>query len=156
MTTDKTELKKQALEFLKNKEVAVISTLSENNEPSVATILFSVDDDFNFYFITRRQTRKFKNLQINKTIAIVVGTELEPGTIQMQGEVQLLKGNEVENFIGEMSKNKKDLLNLYSGPFLSISGIDFAIFKVKINWMRYLRLDLEEMKEEYHQIIPEE
>lgn len=154
--SDKAKLKRQALEFLKNKEIAVISTLSENNEPTTATILFSVDDDFNFYFITRRQTRKFKNLQKNKGVAIVVGTELEPGTIQMQGEAQLLEGNETEKFFGEMSKNKKDLLNLYSGPFLSISGIDFAIFKVKINWMRYLRLDLEEMKEEYYQIIPGE
>lgn len=152
--SDKSSIKRQALEFLKNKEIAVISTVSENNEPTAATILFSVDDDFNFYFITRRQTRKFKNLQINKNIAIVVGTELEPGTIQIQGEAQLLKENEAEKFIKEMTKNKKDLLDLYSGPFLSISGIDFAIFKVKINWMRYLKLDLEEMKEEYHQIIP--
>ncbi len=151
---DKEGLKRRAFGFLNEKEVAVISTISENNEPTAATILFSIDDDFNFYFITRRQTRKFKNLQINKSVAIVVGTELEPGTIQMQGEAQLLEGNEAENFFKEISENKKDLLKLYYGPYLLVPGLDFAIFKVKINWMRHLRLDLEKMIEEYHQIIP--
>ena len=151
---DKEGLKRRAFGFLNEKEVAVISTISENNEPTAATILFSIDDDFNFYFITRRQTRKFKNIQTNKNEAIVVGTELEPGTIQMQGEAQLLEGNEAEKFFKEISKNKKDLLKLYYGPYLLVPGLDFAIFKVKINWMRHLRLDLEKMIEEYHQIIP--
>ena len=77
------EISKQgALKFLKEKQLAVVSTVSAEGKPESATVLYFIDDDFNFYFITRRNTRKFGNLQsTNNNVAIVVGTELAPVTV---------------------------------------------------------------------------
>ncbi len=102
-------------------------------------------------FVTRRHTRKFENLMENKNVAIVVGTVPAATTVQINGVAELM-GAEGEEFLKKLTENP-DLKEFYYGPFLGISGIDFAVFKVKINWLRYLYLDTETMREEYYQII---
>lgn len=144
-------LKEEAIGFLKFHKLAVVSTISKEGMPESATVMFFVDEDLNLYFLTHQSTRKFRNLKDNKNIGIVVGTELAPGTIQIQGEAQWLE-NEGLDFVEKMSVDK-ELKELYYGPFLALEGKDFAVFKVKINWMRYLHLDLATNKENYYQII---
>lgn len=146
------DFSEEILDFLKKNVLAVVSTVSSNNEPEAATVLYMIDDDLNFYFITRRDTRKVENLAINKNIAIVVGTELSPITIQANGEAELLDKKELPEFIGKLSK-RKNVEELYYGPFLNIPGIDFAVFKVKLKWLRGLCLNSETKKEEFFQII---
>ncbi len=82
---------------------------------------------------------------------MVIGTELAPGTVQLNGEAEWLKGEGLP-YLDKITIDP-DLKNLYYGPFLKLEGKDFAVFKVKPNWLRYLRLDLVTEKEDYYQII---
>ena len=50
---EKEDLKKEALKFLNEQVTAALATVSVTGEPQVATIYYHVDNDFNFYFITR-------------------------------------------------------------------------------------------------------
>ncbi len=144
--------KQDALKFLKEKQLAVVSTASSTGKPEAATVIYFIDDDFNFYFVTRRNTRKFENLQSNSNVAIVVGTELLPVTVQIGGTAELVSGGEGELLMAEIIK-RPQIQSLYFGPFLQLKGIDFAAFKVKINWLRWLSVDPETGKEDYSQII---
>ena len=87
----------------------------------------------------------------NKNVAVVVGTVPAATTVQFNGVAELM-GAEGEDFLKKLAEHTS-LKEFYYGPFLGIAGIDFAVFKVKINWLRYLYLDTETMKEEYYQII---
>ena len=71
---ERTRVKKEALDFLKSHKTAVIATVSSGGEPRAATVYYTVDDDFCLYFMTGRETRKFKNLQQTGRISFVVGT----------------------------------------------------------------------------------
>ena len=144
--------KQEVLKFLKEKELAVVSTVSAASKPESATVIYFIDDEFNFYFITRRNTRKFENLQLNKNVALVVGTELMPITVQIEGTAELITGEKGEALVTEIAK-RPQIQSLYFGPFLELKGIDFAAFKVKINWLRWLSIDPETGKEDYSQII---
>ena len=144
--------KQEVLKFLKEKELAVVSTVSAAGKPEAATVIYFMDDDFSFYFITRRNTRKFENLQLNNNVAIVVGTELMPITVQIEGTAELVTGEKGESLVTEIAK-RPQIQSLYFGPFLELKGIDFAAFKVKINWLRWLSVDPETGKEDYSQII---
>ena len=83
-TMNKEMSKQEILKFLKEKELAVVSTVSAASKPESATVIYFIDDELNFYFVTRRNTRKFENLQLNNNVAIVVGTELMPVTVQIE------------------------------------------------------------------------
>jgi len=70
--------------FLKNFETCVIATINEKGEPSAATVGFSHEEDFSILFGTNRATRKYKNLQVNPKVALVIGTE-GVATVQYEG-----------------------------------------------------------------------
>ena len=154
MAMTREEAMRKTKEFLRKNVLCVISTVTETNKPEAAVSVFMTDNDFNFYFITREHTRKFGNLKKNHNIAIVVGLKAEPFTVQAEGEAEYVSGEARHLFMNEFAK-RKDLQDMYTGPFLSMPGTDFAIFKVNIDWLRYLELDVQTGKETYYQIIPQ-
>jgi len=147
------QLKVKVLDYLRHKQLAVIATASIKGEPEAATIGYFIDDNFDFYFITRRQSRKFKNLIENRMAAIVVGTELAPTTVQMQGTAHLLEDGKEE--LEKKLKNNPDIeaIYFYTGPFSKLKGMDYAMFKVVPYWLRWMDLDLETGEEKYHQLF---
>lgn len=78
-----------ALNFLRENTTAVIAT-SFNDEPSASTVYSFVDDEFNFYFITTRNTSKYINLQMNPQAAVVVGTGPRHISVQAKGVAHLI------------------------------------------------------------------
>lgn len=144
-------LKQEALDFLKRHTVAVVATITGDNMPNAATVLYRIDDDLNFYFITRRQTRKYENLMANRKIAIVVGTGDGPGTIQAEGEARPMEEG-LEKFFEGIKKND-GLEKAYYGQFLELPGLDLVVFRARISWMRYLHLNADTQTEEYYRIV---
>lgn len=116
-------------------------------------VLYYMDDEFNLFFITRSDSRKVKNLATNKNVSVVIGTELGPSTLQMSGIVEIISQEKQKEFVDNLSKDTT-LGALYYGPFLEIVGINFTLYKVKMNWIRWLTLDLNRLKEVYYQILP--
>ncbi len=145
------EIIKRVKDFLAKNKLCVVSTVSQTGNPEAAVCIYMADDDFNFYFVTRGNTRKKANLENNKNVALVIGTELAPFTVQAEGTAELLAGPSFDEFMNKF-KAREDLQALYFGPFLKMSGIDFAIFKVNINWLRYMEFNAETGEESYYQI----
>ena len=96
-----------------------------------------------------------RNLATNKNIAVVIGTDLGPATLQMSGTAEIVSRDEQKNFIEKLSQDTT-LEALYYGPFLEIVGINFTLYKVTMNWVRWLTLDLSRLKEVYYQIVPKD
>lgn len=144
--------KEQAKKFLQSHYLATITTVAHDGEPQAATMLYLMDDDFNFYFVTRRHTRKYANLQSNNKVGMVITSTDNPETIQVQGEATTSPENLDDEFVAQLEK-KTDLANLYHGPFLGLAGLDFSVWKIKTHWLR--SLNVQEGEEAYHQIIPE-
>lgn len=141
----------QTREFLQRCILAEVSTISPTGEPEVATVLYFVDPDFNFYFLTRRHTRKFNNLASNNKIGMVITSAETHETVQVQGETDLALEN-MDVFVVEIAK-RSELMEMYYGPFLKLNGLDFSVIKVKPYWLRYL--NFKEGVEAYRQILPD-
>ena len=91
---EKEKQKQDALLFLKENTLAVISTVSIENTPESATIYYVVDDNFNFYFMSETNSRKVNNFRANPHVALVIGTENAPVTAQVEGEVKEIDNGE--------------------------------------------------------------
>ncbi len=59
-----------------------------------AAIYFLVDEDFTFYFVTRSETYKYKNLEKNPTVALTVADPDTQTTVQLAGKVTPLPYDE--------------------------------------------------------------
>ncbi|MDP3956371.1 MAG: pyridoxamine 5'-phosphate oxidase family protein [bacterium] len=153
----KQTLREKAIEFLKKQQTAVISTVTASSEPQSAAITFIVDNEFNLYFVTRKNSRKFKNIMHDSRVSVVVGFDPENlSTLQMQGRAEILTANHLTIAATLMKKAIEHKHNWW--PLLKITGLDFVIVKVKINWARWLNFDIafspEGYKEDFHQVIP--
>lgn len=156
------DVKKSAMDFLKSNFISVVATVSKENKPEAATVYYWIDNDLNFFFMTHQHSRKFINLQSNNRIAMVVGSVFEPRTVQIEGEAEWLTTYEQMKVFLDQLIHHPNLDKLYHGgfvpknPFPNIPGIDFAMCKVKIDWLRSMDIDPKTEKIHYHQILPSE
>jgi len=155
------------IDFLRSKHIAVLSTVHHDRSPQSATVFFHLGDvvspsNFRIYVVTRRHSRKFTNLLSDPKVALVVGTELEPHSVQIEGEAKLMDvSNGVEQLfdLGKMLLADPELGMLYTGafypnnPFGQIEGVDYAVFKITPTWIRYMHPDAEAKKIAYTTLL---
>jgi uncharacterized pyridoxamine 5'-phosphate oxidase family protein len=149
------DIKEQVLDFLKESKTIVIATASANSEPQIATLYFLADNDFNLYFATGRETKKFKNLHDNKQAAFLIGTGPAVITVQGAGDVKEIETDELKTKgdIGVQILNKAEK----EWPVLKLPHEGIAFFRISPNWLTFLNLDKvghpESYREEYYKII---
>lgn len=67
--------------------MGVLSTTSNDGKPWGSAIYYVVDDDFNFYFVTRAGTFKYKNLDKQPFAALTVADAESQTTVQVAGSI---------------------------------------------------------------------
>lgn len=125
--------KEDILQFVKGQSLAVIATVSKNGSPEAAVVEFGELDDFTIVIDTLKTSRKYKNLQVNPKVAIVVGWD-ENITVQINGVANELSGPELEEAkTAYFSKNPR------AKKWADKLGI--AYFAIKPEWLRYSDLN---------------
>jgi uncharacterized pyridoxamine 5'-phosphate oxidase family protein len=81
-------------EFLKHHHMAVLSTVSEQGEPWGSSIIFAFDDDLNFFFMTRADTLKYKNIEAHPVVALTVTDEERQITVQAKGKISRVEAKD--------------------------------------------------------------
>lgn len=152
--------------YLKSHHVAALSTASREAEPHGALIYVFADPDLSFYFFTKSETKKVKDIIENNKAALTVFDPIFPRTIQSEGEIQkvndpVLYDKLFEFFMQQASKEEE---GLYWPPPLSkvyVEG-ELDLYKFEPKWLRFA--DFSESKTFLHvnlennffQIIPTE
>lgn len=79
--------KKQTYEFLKRHHLGVLSTVASDSWPWGSAIYYVVDEKLNIFFVTRKETYKYQNLQKSPYAALTVTDEEKQITVQLAGEI---------------------------------------------------------------------
>ena len=86
MHKDNTE-HKRVVTFLKDHPMGILSTSNRDGEPWGAAVYFLVDDDFNIYFVTRHDSRKYQNMEKNPYASLTVADSETQVTVQLSGDI---------------------------------------------------------------------
>lgn len=84
----------QFVEFVRRTRLGVVATTDRRGNPEAAVVDLAITDDGVLLFTSKKQARKVVNLATNDRVAIVVG--LEPVSLQIEGDAELLVGAERE------------------------------------------------------------
>ncbi len=87
MTVAISESRQRLLDFLENNKVGVLATCSNAGIPHAATVYVTFDKDLNIYFVTRRETRKSRNLHSKYQAALALYDASSQTTLQAEGTV---------------------------------------------------------------------
>jgi nitroimidazol reductase NimA-like FMN-containing flavoprotein (pyridoxamine 5'-phosphate oxidase superfamily) len=74
-------------DFLSKHGVGVLATSTKEGKPYAATVYLTYDQQFNIYFVTKKDTQKSRNLQTNNQAAIAVYDAASQTTVQAEGAV---------------------------------------------------------------------
>ncbi len=117
MTIESYDSKEKVYEFLREHAVAVLSTVSHDGTPSASPIYFVADKQLNFYFMTKSDTEKSKNIENNNNVAITVIDSTIPMVVQAKGLVSEIQDREIFTKIAE--ENAKQEAGFHWPPPLS-------------------------------------
>jgi nitroimidazol reductase NimA-like FMN-containing flavoprotein (pyridoxamine 5'-phosphate oxidase superfamily) len=150
--------KEKVYTFLESHAVGVLSTVSADNKPHASPIYFVADNDLNFFFLTKSDTKKSQDIEKNNNVALTIVNPSLPLTIQVAGAVEETNNPEMYAKIAETNAAEKGGLH-WPPPIhkLQHSG-DLIMYKLTPNWLRVADFsDSEDMtkttKEIFHQII---
>lgn len=137
--------KEEILDFLRS---VCIMSLSVNFDPyPISTyLLFSVDNDFTFYFITHSGSKKAEAIDKKREVSFSVW-EHNKMLIQAHGDCEKVAGVEEEKLI--LDKIAKATVNVkdFWPPLLKIEGDGYSCYKIKTKWIRSLDLAGSSIKE---------
>lgn len=121
--------KQFVLNFIKQHKLCVIATVSENNAPEAAVLEFGETQDLELVFDTFKNSRKYKNLQKNSKIAVVIGWG-QNITVQYEGEASEVLPTEIERYILAYTKKNPEVEKWSKMK-------DITYFKIIPKWLRY-------------------
>ena len=116
------------LTFIQSHDLCVLSTVSQSNTPESAVIKCAISEKFEIIFNTYNTYRKYKNMQSNQNVAVVIGGE-KGITVQYEGKVQELSGKELEQYTA-LFHQKHTKSKWHTHP-------QTRFFKIIPVWLRY-------------------
>ena len=63
---------KELIEFLKSQKLLVLSTVDKDGEPWVSNVYYSVDGEFNLFFVSPADTKHIEHLEHNPKVAFSI------------------------------------------------------------------------------------
>lgn len=125
---DESEKRELVQEFFESQMFAVVSSVWQGM-PQSAVVAFTELEDFTIVFGTKNFTRKFRNIELNKNVSLVIGWD-EAVTIQLEGIAELLDGE-------ERARYQKKHLQKHPGSERYAELPEQRYFKITPWWIRY-------------------
>ena len=136
------KVKEEVLSFLKRNNTAVIATI-QKGKPQASTIHYIVDDEWNIYFLTHRNTSKYVNISSNEQVAVVVGTGPKHITVQAMGIAIICAGEEMKR-ISRQFETLKESPSLQHWPVNEMAKFrdkNPVVFKFEPIELSFMNLD---------------
>jgi hypothetical protein len=116
------------LEFIRERAMGVVSTISPTGAPESALVNLAVTDDLEVVFHTLQDARKCKNLRRDRRIAAVIGWDDEQ-TLQYEGLADEPYGTELDRLKDVYAAARPQARGQMAWPGLTY-------FRVRPKWIR--------------------
>lgn len=154
--SDKGQVREKTLQYLKGQSLMVLATATPDGSPYASTMLYVVDDDLNFYFITRKDTKKSGQLAENPKAALSIGCA-SPMNVQAEGAVEEVTDETLRAELFARLAEAGGRIKDFWPPILRIEAGDYLLFRIAPTWLRVLDLEGEHINEAelpFTEIIP--
>lgn len=138
MSRSQEESMAEILAFLRKHDSAVVSTVSLKGDLESATVFFTVADDLKVYFMSKKETRKAKNILENNKISLVVTDKEGFTTVQMNGTAQKVHDPKVATeMINQLVETMAEIKGRWLSPLLKLTAGFASLFEITPTWVKY-------------------
>jgi general stress protein 26 len=118
--------------FLQSHHSGVLATSDGAANPHAAVIYVTFNEDYTFTFVTKTETQKYKNIEENKVVALVIYDEKEQTSIQVNGRVQVIEDkDESATILNKSFKYSAELSHRELPPPEKLFAGDYVALRLK-------------------------
>lgn len=137
MSEEMNNARKDALAFLKRHKTGVLATIGGENQVHSSMLYYIADDNFNIYFVTLINSRKFQAISQHPQVAFTVATPDIPQTLQIEGLATDISLDEEaakkqEELFGVLNSN-----NWFYAPITKLDPAEHVIVWIRPTWIRW-------------------
>lgn len=152
------KLSQEVHKFLTANPMAVLSTASTTGEPWGAALYYYVDEQFNFYFVTRTGTQKSQFIEQNPQASLTIADEPSQTTVQLVGKVSKVSAEDYEEVVFEKlaAARPKQNGSQRVPPLEKIHDGNYVAYKLTPTAMQYANYSIQKtdaLASYIHQII---
>jgi nitroimidazol reductase NimA-like FMN-containing flavoprotein (pyridoxamine 5'-phosphate oxidase superfamily) len=126
----KTADEKEMMAFMEERFLCVLSTVNEQGRPEAAFVGYVSCRDHEIVVGTSNKSRKFKNIQQNKSVAVVIADQT--GEVQYEGEAEVITGSDYEALVAEGHFGKLPGLDKYRNDPTQV------YIRIRPTWIRFI------------------
>lgn len=118
--------------------MGILSTVSEDGKPWGSAIIFAVDEDLNFFFMTRSGTLKFKNIAKNPHAALTIADEEQQTTLQAAGNISRVAAKDYIDIVFKKLASVKPRGDFqWIPPVIKVHNGDYMILQFTPTKLQY-------------------
>ena len=118
-----------------NQPLGVISTNNKDGNPQSASVYYISDENLNIFFVTRSESRKYKNIQNNPHVSFTVTSEHPPKTIQLEGTAaEVVDAIEQTNYFDKLVAKATE--SNFMPPVSQMVTGEMVFMKITTTWAR--------------------
>lgn len=138
MTVVISESRQQVVNFLENNKIGVLATASNLGKPHAATVYITFDQELNIYFVTRKETRKSRNLHDNNQIAIAIHNAASQTTLQAEGTaIEVTDASKMQWVFNDIWHTATQVAPANQPPQAQLMGAgDYVVYKLSTPSLR--------------------
>jgi hypothetical protein len=142
---DRSARRQRIYDFLKSQHVAVLSTITPDNNPHGVVVYYAVDEDLVMHIMTKTGTRKYDNMVHNDHVMLTVFEPETQTTAQFTGlaaerggsnNINKVAGSIFGSAVQTSSSGLPPIVKLQAGAFTT-----FRITPIQIRMAVYARPD---------------
>lgn len=138
---------KNIVDYINEHQLCVLSSLTTDNKICSSTMYVGSDENLNLYFLTKKNTTKYRNIIANPYVSIAMHDENDLTTLQMQGAAYPIVPATDSKKAYELFISIRAKIAEYRLPISKIDAGEYEIFKAPVDHAvlsRYMEEDVTE------------
>jgi general stress protein 26 len=112
-------------------DTAVLSTISKEGEPHASVVSFVTDKDDNYYFVTKTETQKAKNILYKNNVVLTIHHSHSLKVLQVHGVAETELDNDTTKLlISAVTEPKTYKEGVKFPPLTKLDAGDYIVFKI--------------------------
>lgn len=131
------EIEQATKQFLHENYLMSLATTNDTH-PSVAVMVYIIDEDLNIYFVTHADSRKVQNLAENPQVGLAIWQNGQSMLVQANGKASVVEEAHTKNWVMDCFADfTTNDINFWA-PILRMQGKEYIVFRITLDWMRTL------------------
>lgn len=138
MTLTYEEIEQATKHFLRENYLMSLATVASDMRPSVSVMVYVLDEDFHFYFVTHMDARKVRNLIQNPRVGLVIWQNGQKMLVQAEGTASVVDDASTRDWAMDRFADITTNDTQFWPPILRMQGKEYQVFRVTADWVRTL------------------